>query len=72
VLNFDSGCYQTLGPNERVIVDEAVCAAGGGSTSGIQQSIVAEPGFVFGGMAAIGLTGGLILSNCNRDTPGSP
>ena len=74
-INYASGCYQTLRPNQRVVIDEAVCAtyrqAGNGAGG---QSLLADPGVVIGGTAAIGIIGGLLLTNRGGGggTPGSP
>ena len=74
-INYASGCFQTLGPNQRVRIDETVCAAYGQGGPGTGQSLLADPGFVIGGTAAIGIVGGFILTNRDRggsDTPASP
>jgi hypothetical protein len=70
-----AGASRRSGPNQRVRIYEAVCAAYGQGGPGTGQSLLADPGFVIGGTAAIGIVGGLILTNRDRggsDAPASP
>lgn len=74
-INYPSGCYQTLGSNQQAEISEAVCATYGQMGTGTGQSLLADPGFVIGGTAAIGSVSGLILTNRGgggSDTPASP
>lgn len=70
---YRNGCYQIIDANKTVVIDEALCPAYGQvDVSGVSRSKLANPGAVIGGIAAIGVTGGLIITSGDKKRPASP